>query len=497
MEEIRERDLKIGEIRKELGMEHEAYQSRHNFLERPEEVMELRPVDIKKERYVSVAEQKRRLQAAEAERRRMEELSKKDSITRALKQMMDGTLEEKKENKLEKILEREEWMEKPREKMTEEERNQYDEFVEKELALKEEKARIRKVLLQEMKKLQNEIKVIEDSFDAKMQKFFIQKLEFCLRIFEQNTLVSRLKIQLLNSRNLERREATLQVLQKWRQKGRCVLKALGERLKEKILRQEDALQAISSRMGRLETVAVKKELVKLKSNLAVKTEDQKLELLIERGLGMHVRELDPFADFYKERLLEANKDAFLLVEKEFRENIRGSFAGAEAHSKEKELVNNVSELFGLRESQVRAVRSLEDLRRQELEISSVIEKADENYNAEREESKELSVRIGVVSEELFLMFRFLNSNVEINLNGEVPRAEEAELLPIGQIEEENQDILSKGDLKIKKLQDNIKIKNEVEKNLFNVKTKELDIRSKLIESQLLSRCSHIHQNSRF
>ena len=55
--------------------------------------------------------------------------------------------------------------------------------------------------------------------------------------------------------------------------------------------------------------------------------------------------------------------------------------------------------------------------------------------------------------------------------------------------------MSKGDLKIKKLQDNIKIKNEVEKNLFNVKTKELDIRSKLIESQLLSRCSHLHKNS--
>ncbi len=51
-----------------------------------------------------------------------------DAGVRALKEMMGGTLEEKKENILDEGLDQEEWMKKPVEEMTEEERVRLKEF---------------------------------------------------------------------------------------------------------------------------------------------------------------------------------------------------------------------------------------------------------------------------------------------------------------------------------------------------------------------------------
>ena len=47
------------------------------------------------------------------EEERLRLLAEDDAGIRAIKDMMNGTLEEKKENLLEEILEREEWMDKP------------------------------------------------------------------------------------------------------------------------------------------------------------------------------------------------------------------------------------------------------------------------------------------------------------------------------------------------------------------------------------------------
>ena len=45
--------------------------------------------------------------------------------------MMNNTLEVKKENILQKEIEKEEWMDKPKEEMTEEEKIKYNEYLEK------------------------------------------------------------------------------------------------------------------------------------------------------------------------------------------------------------------------------------------------------------------------------------------------------------------------------------------------------------------------------
>lgn len=51
-----------------------------------------------------------------------------DAGIRALKDMMGGTLEEKKENLLDEGLDQEEWMKKPQDEMNEEERVRLKEF---------------------------------------------------------------------------------------------------------------------------------------------------------------------------------------------------------------------------------------------------------------------------------------------------------------------------------------------------------------------------------
>ena len=107
-----------------------------------------------------------------------------DSGIRAVKDMMGGTLEEKKETPLDEKLEEEEWMKKPFEDMNEEERIKLKEFEVKKARLEEEKEKIRKNLENELKKLKNEILELCVRFDDKLLILFRRKLEYDYRIYE-------------------------------------------------------------------------------------------------------------------------------------------------------------------------------------------------------------------------------------------------------------------------------------------------------------------------
>lgn len=74
--------------------------------------------------------------------------------------MMGGTLEEKKENLLDEGLEKEEWMDKTLEDMTEDERVKFKEYEVKKAKLDEEKEKIRNNLENELKKLRSTVSEI-------------------------------------------------------------------------------------------------------------------------------------------------------------------------------------------------------------------------------------------------------------------------------------------------------------------------------------------------
>mmetsp|Transcript_8770 Transcript_8770/g.7740 ORF Transcript_8770/g.7740 Transcript_8770/m.7740 type:complete len:328 (-) Transcript_8770:444-1427(-) len=111
--------------------------------------------------------------------------------------MMNGTLEEKKDTPLDEVLEREEWMNKDLDDMTEEERMKLREFEQKEQKLKEEKEKIRKNLELERKKLKADIEDICNRFDDKLFIVFRRRLEFEYRIYEQELTIIRLTLSIL------------------------------------------------------------------------------------------------------------------------------------------------------------------------------------------------------------------------------------------------------------------------------------------------------------
>lgn len=122
---------------------------------------------------------------------------KDDAGLRAIKDMMNGTLEEKKETPLDEKLELEEWMTKPLDEMTEEERSRLKEFEVKRQRLEEEKEKIRKNLESDLKKLRQEIIEICFRFDDHVLTLFRRKLEYDYRIYEQELYMIRLSLSII------------------------------------------------------------------------------------------------------------------------------------------------------------------------------------------------------------------------------------------------------------------------------------------------------------
>lgn len=92
-------------------------------MENPERILEVGPKDIPFSRYLSREEREKLEKERLKEEERLRALAEDDSSQRALQKMMGGTLEEKKTSVLEVTVEREKWMDKSPEDMTEDEKN--------------------------------------------------------------------------------------------------------------------------------------------------------------------------------------------------------------------------------------------------------------------------------------------------------------------------------------------------------------------------------------
>jgi hypothetical protein len=128
-------------------------------------------------------------------------LKEDDSGIRALKDMMNGTLEVKKENILAETLVREDWMSKPAEEMNDDEKIKLREYEIKEQKQNEEKEKIRKNLENELKKLRGEIQEICLKFDEKLSLFLKKKLEFDQRVGEQQLQIIKLSCAIMQQRD--------------------------------------------------------------------------------------------------------------------------------------------------------------------------------------------------------------------------------------------------------------------------------------------------------
>lgn len=132
LDAINEKNIKIKDILKELGKDNKPFVTNPNLIEEPEDILKVDPSDITIEKYISKEEKRKMEEERKTEEERIRKLNSDDAGQRALKQMMNATLEEKKENPLTEQLQREEWMDKPRDQMNEEERVKFDDFLAKE-----------------------------------------------------------------------------------------------------------------------------------------------------------------------------------------------------------------------------------------------------------------------------------------------------------------------------------------------------------------------------
>ena len=128
VENINERNKRITEILQELKKGVDLFGCKKNILDNPESILLVGNDEIPFQKYLSKEERERREIERKKEEERLANLMKDDAGLRAIKDMMNGTLEEKKETPLDEKLEIEEWMTKPLDEMTEEERSRLKEF---------------------------------------------------------------------------------------------------------------------------------------------------------------------------------------------------------------------------------------------------------------------------------------------------------------------------------------------------------------------------------
>ena len=158
---IQEKNNRINEILEDLQQTDTLFEPKSHKLETPENILTVESNEITIEKYLTAEER-----AIEEEKRRIEEERLKalegDNVgQRGIKLMLGGTLEIKKNKGLmQETLEREEWMNKPIEDMSEEEKLKLKEFEQKEKELQEEKEKKRKAWDQELRKLKIEIEEI-------------------------------------------------------------------------------------------------------------------------------------------------------------------------------------------------------------------------------------------------------------------------------------------------------------------------------------------------
>jgi cilia- and flagella-associated protein 43 len=136
---IKEKNEQIQELLDNLKQSETLFEPKGHHLETPETILVVDPSEIKVERYLTKEERA----ALEVERKRQEERDaalKGDNVgQRGLKAMMGGTELNLKKDKgnLDQELVREDWMNKPVEDMTDEEKTKFKEFEQKEKEFKE------------------------------------------------------------------------------------------------------------------------------------------------------------------------------------------------------------------------------------------------------------------------------------------------------------------------------------------------------------------------
>ncbi|KAJ3262629.1 Cilia- and flagella-associated protein 43 [Boothiomyces macroporosus] len=181
---IEEKNERIAAILAQLQIQEKIFHPEFDEDEVPESIMEVKDSEVTVERFLN-AEELKKLEAKRLKDEEWKRLQGEDnSRQRALMQMMGGKLEDRKDQEEKEEVVKPEWMNKPKEEMSDEEKKLLKEFEKKMAIFKEEQDKHRKALETELRKLQGMISDIQDGFDLKLRDFSNYKLSVDKTIYE-------------------------------------------------------------------------------------------------------------------------------------------------------------------------------------------------------------------------------------------------------------------------------------------------------------------------
>jgi WD40 repeat protein len=246
---IEEKNVLIGEKQKELQQIQTLFKIPSHPYENPEEMLKVKPEEIKLEKYLTREEREAQEEARRKEEERLRLLNADDSKKRALQGMMWGTIDTKKDSYslLSEELVREEWMDKlTLDTMSDEQRNKFKEFQEKEKKLQEDKERLRKILDGELRTLQTQVKELAEKFDQKVNEVFILRLNTDYEIYQLELVISRLTLSLMTDKKRKEEIKVLRVESETKEKRVAVLE-------EEISAINNHLDYLQTKINRLES----------------------------------------------------------------------------------------------------------------------------------------------------------------------------------------------------------------------------------------------------
>ncbi len=191
IETIMDRAKKIDTIQKELSVDEIVYKPSLSAKEIVDSVLKVSDSEIKSKKVLNKQEQEEF--DAKMERERLAKASIDDGPERALKDMMNGTLEAKKDRDLLDVrMVPEPWMSLPDDQLTTEQKAIFAAFKAKETALREQQDAHRKTLIADRNKIKNEVSELVRSFDARLKELLLNRVQTQSQIQEHELIMIKL-----------------------------------------------------------------------------------------------------------------------------------------------------------------------------------------------------------------------------------------------------------------------------------------------------------------
>jgi cilia- and flagella-associated protein 43 len=469
--QIQEKNQRKKEILTDLKIEEELFVPRNHLAESPDHILSIKPEEITVEKYLTAEEK-----AIEDEKRRIEEERLKalegDNVgQRGIKVMLGGTLELKK-NKgiMEETLEREEWMDKPIEDMSEEEKLKLKEFQQKEKELQDEKEKKVKAWKQELRKLDDDIVEACEKFEDELRTLHKKKLFYDMRIYEQELYVVRLTLMLHENKEIKEEKILIE-------SNKSKLEEDLEEARYTITRFTELYEDFDTKYR--ENTAINDQERTIKQKFPANTSNKAILSFIRNGgksankalafganqeknvkeqeMLAQISELDPYgvidANIIKKRFLDENAKEHYSYE---RDNIQG-LSPEEFDTLVEERMNRI-EMNKQKDEMEQEINQIRD-HKNFCEINAgELEKAFEEIKQCHEDLVKRMIKLKYNFEVIIYL---LQGQVEVPQLAVATDYKDAILIKTKVIEKENKDVIKRGEDNVKKLRKNIEYKKKL------------------------------------